>query len=126
MNGAGDPMGSNQIQQQPRLQHMQHQHQVHYYQQQCQQQFQGHSEMVANAQIPQQYGVAGGPAGPISVEDTSMEHNRAYEQLLDSLKRATSVAQQKKILQTLRSNPSLMAVYLKRNKVVIRNLVSLF
>lgn len=129
MNGAIDPMGPIQIQQLPNLQHMYPQQLQHHQQQQPQtledhrvqkQQFQGLSRVSPDVQFPQQYGVVSGPAGQIGAERTPLVHNRAYDQLIDSLKRATTVAQQKKILQTLRSNPSLMDVYLNKCKVSIR------
>ncbi|XP_033211265.1 GATA zinc finger domain-containing protein 10-like [Belonocnema kinseyi] len=125
MNGVINPMGPSQVQQLPNLQHMYPQQPQHHQPQQPQSaedprvqehQFQGHSRVTPGVQFPQQYGVPGGRAGQVGAENTSSVHNRAYDQLIDSLKRATTVAQQKKILQTLRSNPSLMAVYLNKCK----------
>ena len=85
--------------------------------QQQQQQHQGQPGMGIGSQIPRQPGVIGGPVGQVGPGGTSTMHNRAYHQLIATLKSPTTPEQQNQILHILKSNPSLMAAFIKQRQV---------
>ncbi|XP_033211458.1 CREB-binding protein-like [Belonocnema kinseyi] len=75
--------------------------------------------MGIGGQMPRQPGVMGGPVGQVSQVGpggTSSLHNRAYQQLMATLKSRNTPEQQNQILHILQSNPSLMAAFIKQRQ----------
>jgi len=79
---------------------------------QQQQQHQAQPGMGMSAQIPRQQGVIG-PVSQVGLQAGNM-HKHALQQLMQTLKSPTSAEQQNQILQILKSNPPLMAAFIKQ------------
>lgn len=88
-------------------------------QQQQQQQLQGQTGMGLAGQMPRQTGVLGGPLSQVGPGGTSTMHNRAYQQLMATLKSPNTPEQQNQILHILKNNPSLMATFIRQRQVLL-------
>lgn len=86
-------------------------------QQQQQQQHQGQTGMGLAGQMPRQTGVLGGPLSQVGPGGSAM-HNRAYQQLMATLKSPNTPEQQNQILHILKNNPSLMATFIRQRQVL--------
>ncbi|EZA49929.1 Histone acetyltransferase [Ooceraea biroi] len=78
---------------------------------QQQQRHQAQPGMGMSAQIPRQQGVIG-PIGQVGLQAGMNKH--ALQQLMQTLKSPASAEQQNQILQILKSNPPLMAAFIKQ------------
>lgn len=88
-------------------------------QQQQQQQHQA-QPMAMSAQMPRQPGVIGqvGQVGP----QASNMHKHALQQLMQTLRSPHTADQQNQILQILKSNPPLMAAFIKQRVSYIKKI----
>ncbi|XP_011345842.1 CREB-binding protein isoform X2 [Ooceraea biroi] len=80
---------------------------------QQQQRHQAQPGMGMSAQIPRQQGVIG-PIGQVGLQAGMNKH--ALQQLMQTLKSPASAEQQNQILQILKSNPPLMAAFIKQRQ----------
>lgn len=65
--------------------------------------------------MPRQPGVIGGPVGQVApAQAQSNMHKHALQQLMQTLRSPHTPEQQNQILQILKSNPPLMAAFIKQ------------
>lgn len=77
---------------------------------QQQQQHQGQPVMT----MPRQPGVIGGPVSQVGPQAQNNMHKHVLQQLMQTLKNPHTPEQQNQILQILKSNPPIMAAFIKQ------------
>lgn len=80
---------------------------------QQQQQHQGQPGIPMGGQMPRQAGVLGGPVSQVGPQTQTM-HKHVLQQLMQTLKNPHTPEQQNQILQILKSNPPIMAAFIKQ------------
>ena len=64
--------------------------------------------------MPRQAGVLGGPVNQVGPQTQSNMHKHVLQQLMQTLKNPHTPEQQNQILQILKSNPPIMAAFIKQ------------
>ena len=78
------------------------------------QQHPGQRVMAKDTQMPRQ--LVGGHVNHVEPQTQSNMHNPSLQQLIEILKNPHTPEQQNKILQMLKSNPSLMSAFIKQRQ----------
>ena len=81
---------------------------------QQQQQHPGQQVMAMGGQMPRQPGVIGGSVSQVGPQTQSNMHKHVLQQLMQTLKNPHTPEQQNQILQILKSNPPIMAAFIKQ------------
>lgn len=110
---------ANMVQQNPNMRQQAPQQQLMQQQQQApqQQQHQGQQLMgMAGGPMPRQANVIGGQVGQVNQGGPHLQ-KQALQQLMGALRSPSTPDQQNQILQILKSNPPLMAAFIKQRQV---------